>query len=113
MRSIVATMSYVVMSYIHALLTFEAVLDSVRYSLKPLPAQIGESSMFDQLVSPLAFELITISVVLFLFYESSHMCIRLFEYVAILPESARTDRTHQDVSDRLEHTSHNSLVSSP
>lgn len=96
MRSIVATMSYVVMFIIfHALLTFEAVLDSVQgIGLKPLPAQIGESSMFGGLVSPLAFELITISVVLFLFYESSHMCIRLFEYVAMLPESARTDSEH-------------------
>ena len=96
MRAIVATMSYIVVFLIfHALLTFEAVLDSVQgIGLNPLPAQIGESTMFGGLVSPLAFELITISVVLFLFFESSHMCIRLFEYVAMLPESARTDPEH-------------------
>ena len=96
MRAIVATISYIVMFLIfHALLTFEAVLDSVQgIGLNPLPAQIGESTMFGGLVSPLAFELITISVVLFLFFESSHMCIRLFEYVAMLPESARTDPEH-------------------
>ena len=96
MRAIIGTISYIVMFVIfHALLTFEAVLDSVQgIGLRPLPAQIGDSDMFGGIVSPLAFELITISVVLFLFFESSHMCIRLFEYVAMLPESARTDNEH-------------------
>lgn len=96
MRAIIATISYTIMFIIfHALLTFEAVLESVQgIGLKPLPAQIGDSTLFGGLVSPLAFELITISILLFLFFESSHMVIRLFEYVAMLPESARTDNEH-------------------
>ena len=95
MRAIVATMSYIVMFLIfHALLTFEAVLDSVQgiglihYQPK------SENPPCSGAGFSLAFELITISVVLFLFFESSHMCIRLFEYVAMLPESARTDPEH-------------------
>jgi len=96
MRAIIATISYSIMFIIfHALLTFEAVLESVQgIGLKPLPAQIGDSTLFGGLVSPMAFELITISILLFLFFESSHMVIRLFEYVAILPESTRTDNEH-------------------
>ena len=52
---------------IHAILTFEEISGAFDLGLLALPSQIGKSSMFGGLISPLAFDLLVISILLLIF----------------------------------------------
>ncbi|HIL64774.1 MAG TPA: hypothetical protein EYG33_01270, partial [Candidatus Poseidoniales archaeon] len=76
---------------IHAMLTFEGVTQAVDVGLKPLPAQIGEATLFGGLISPLAFELLSIALLLLVFLEAGLAVITNLEYASLLPEGSKKD----------------------
>ena len=59
--------------------------------LNPLPGQIGEATMWGGLVSPLAFDLIEIAILLLLYLESGSAVISHMEYASLLPKDAKRD----------------------
>jgi len=76
---------------IHAILTFEEISGSFDLGLLALPSQIGKSSMFGGLISPLAFDLLVISILLLIFLESGLAAITHLEYAMSLPEGSKND----------------------
>ena len=74
---------------IHAMLTFEGITDAVDVGLQPLPAQIGDATLYGGLVSPLSLTLISIAVLIIVFMESGLAVINHLEYAAMLPEEAK------------------------
>lgn len=76
---------------IHAILTFEEISGSFDLGLLALPSQIGESSMLGGLISPLAFDLLVISILLLIFLESGLAAITHLEYAMSLPEGSKND----------------------
>jgi hypothetical protein len=76
---------------IHAILTFEEISESFDLGLLALPSQIGESSMLGGLISPLAFDLLVISILLLIFLESGLAAITHLEYAMSLPEGSKND----------------------
>ena len=76
---------------IHAILTFEEISGAFDLGLLALPSQIGESSMLGGLISPLAFDLLVISILLLIFLESGLAAITHLEYAMSLPESSKND----------------------
>ena len=65
-----ATGYFLMIIGIHAMLTFEGVTSAVDVGLKPLSAQIGEATLFGGLISPLAFDLLTVAILILVFLES-------------------------------------------
>tara|TARA_Y100000768_G_scaffold386527_1_gene375143 strand:- start:861 stop:2039 length:1179 start_codon:yes stop_codon:yes gene_type:complete len=76
---------------IHAILTFEEISGAFDLGLLALPSQIGKSSMFGGLISPLAFDLLLISILLLIFLESGLAAITHLEYAMSLPEGSKND----------------------
>lgn len=76
---------------IHAILTFEEISGAFDLGLLALPSQIGKSSMFGGLISPLAFDLLVISILLLIFLESGLAAITHLEYAMSLPEGSKND----------------------
>jgi hypothetical protein len=76
---------------VHAILTFEEISGSFDLGLLALPSQIGESSMLGGLISPLAFDLLVISILLLIFLESGLAAITHLEYAMSLPEGSKND----------------------
>ena len=74
---------------IHAMLTFEGITDAVDVGLQPLPAQIGDATLYGGLVSPLSLTLISIAILIIVFMESGLAVIGHLEYAAMLPEEAK------------------------
>ena len=83
---------YVMIIGVHALLTFQGITDAVSgIGLKPLPAQIGEATMYGGLISPLAFDLLGIAILLLLFHEAGNAVIGHLEYAVMLPDASKSD----------------------
>ncbi|MBK64209.1 MAG: hypothetical protein CMB47_01630 [Euryarchaeota archaeon] len=76
---------------IHAILTFEEISGAFDLGLLALPSQIGKSSMFGGLISPLGFDLLLISILLLIFLESGLAAITHLEYAMSLPEGSKND----------------------
>lgn len=77
---------------IHALLTFEGITEAVSgIGLQPLPAQIGEATLYGGLISPLALELLEIAILILLFHESGTAVIGHLEYAVMLPDASKSD----------------------
>ena len=77
---------------IHALLTFEGITEAVSgIGLRPLPAQIGEATLYGGLVSPLALDLLEIAILLLLLNECGSAVIGHLEYAVLLPEASKND----------------------
>ena len=76
---------------IHAMLTFEGVTTAVDVGLQPLSAQIGEATLFGGLISPLAFDLLTVAILLLVFLESGLAVITNLEYASLLPDASKKD----------------------
>ena len=76
---------------IHAMFTFEEISGAFDLGLLALPSQIGKSSMFGGLISPLAFDLLVISILLLIFLESGLAAITHLEYAMSLPEGSKND----------------------
>ena len=74
---------------IHALLTFEGITEAVDVGLQPLPAQIGDATLYAGLFSPLSLTLISIAILIIVFMESGLAVISHLEYAAMLPEDAK------------------------
>jgi len=79
---------------IHALLTFEDLSGAFDLGLKSLPSQIGDSTMLGGLISPLAFDLLEISILLLIFLESGLAAITHLEYAISLPEGSKNDKEY-------------------
>ena len=86
-----ATGYFLMVIGIHAMLTFEGVTTAVDVGLKPLSAQIGEATLFGGLISPLAFDLLTVAILLLVFLESGLAVITNLEYTSLLPEASKND----------------------
>jgi len=86
-----ATGYFLMVIGIHAMLTFEGVTTAVDVGLKPLSAQIGEATLFGGMISPLAFDLLTVALLLLLFLESGLAVITNLEYTSVLPEASKKD----------------------
>ena len=83
---------YVMIIGVHAVLTFQGITDAVSgIGLKPLPAQIGEATMYGGLISPLAFDLLGIAILLLLFHEAGNAVIGHLEYAVMLPDASKSD----------------------
>jgi len=76
---------------VHALLTFEDISGAFDLGLQSLPSQIGESTMLGGLISPLAYDLLEISILLLIFLESGLAAITHLEYAMSLPEGSKND----------------------
>ncbi|HJM30256.1 MAG TPA: hypothetical protein QF529_04215, partial [Candidatus Thalassarchaeaceae archaeon] len=77
---------------LHALLTFEGITDAVSgIGLNPLPAQIGEATLYGGLISPLALQLLEIAILMLLFHESGNAVVGHLEYAMMLPEVSKSD----------------------
>ena len=77
---------------IHALLTFEGITDAVSgIGLRPLPAQIGEATLYGGIISPLALDLLGIAILLLLFHEAGNAVIGHLEYAVMLPDATKSD----------------------
>jgi hypothetical protein len=74
---------------IHAMLTFEGITEAVDVGLQPLPAQIGDATLYGGLVSPLALVLLQIALLILVFMESGMAVITHLEYASMLPEDAK------------------------
>jgi len=74
---------------IHAMLTFKGITDAVDVGLQPLPAQIGDATLYGGLVSPLALTLLEISLLILVFMEAGLAVITHLEYASMLPEDAK------------------------
>ena len=86
-----ATGYFLMVIGIHAMLTFEGVTTAVDVGLRPLSAQIGEATLFGGLISPLAFDLLTVAILLLVFLESGLAVIINLEYTSVLPEASKND----------------------
>ena len=86
-----ATGYFLMVIGIHAMLTFEGVTTAVDVGLRPLSAQIGEATLFGGLISPLAFDLLTVAILLLVFLESGLAVITNLEYTSVLPEASKND----------------------
>jgi hypothetical protein len=86
-----ATSYFLIVIGIHAMLTFEGVTSAVDVGLLPLSAQIGEATLFGGLISPLALNLLTVSILLLLFLESGLAVITNLEYASLLPDASKKD----------------------
>lgn len=86
-----ATGYFLIVIGIHAMLTFEGVTTAVDVGLQPLSAQIGEATLFGGLISPLAFDLLTVAILLLVFLESGLAVITNLEYASILPDASKKD----------------------
>ena len=82
---------YIIVIAFHAVLTFEPIVSEVDVGLRALPTQIGEGTMFGDLVSPLASSLLGIAILMLLFMESGMAAIGHMEYAASLPEESKRD----------------------
>jgi len=82
---------YLTIIGIHAILTFEGITESVDLGLTPLPAQIGEATLFGGLVSPLSLNLLQVAILLLVYLESGSAVISNMEYASMLPGEARRD----------------------
>ena len=82
---------YLTIIGIHAILTFEGITESVDLGLSPLPAQIGEATLFGGLVSPLSLNLLAVAILLLVYLESGSAVISNMEYASMLPGEARRD----------------------
>ncbi len=76
---------------IHALLTFEDLSGAFDLGLKSIPSQIGESTLFGGFISPLAYDLLEVSILLLIFLESGLAAITHLEYAMSLPEGSKND----------------------
>jgi hypothetical protein len=76
---------------VHALLTFEDISGAFDLGLQSLPSQIGESTMLGGVISPLAYDLLEISILLLIFLESGLAAITHLEYAMSLPEGSKND----------------------
>ena len=77
---------------VHALLTFQGITDAVSgIGLNPLPAQIGEATLYGGLISPLALDLIGIAILILLFHEAGNAVIGHLEYAVMLPDATKSD----------------------
>ena len=74
---------------IHAMLTFEGITEAVDVGLQPLPAQLGDATLYGGLVSPLALMLLQIALLILVFMESGMAVITHLEYASMLPEDAK------------------------
>jgi len=89
-RMITWAVGYFLMAVgIHALLTFEGITDAVDVGLQPIPAQIGDATLYGGLFSPLSLTLISIAILIIVFMESGMAVISHLEYAAMLPEDAK------------------------
>jgi hypothetical protein len=86
-----ATSYFLIVIGIHAMLTFEGVTTAVDVGLKPISAQIGEATLFGGLISPLAFDLLMVAVLLLIFFESGLAVITNLEYASLLPDASKKD----------------------
>ena len=59
--------------------------------LKPLPAQIGEATLYGGLISPLALDLLGIAILILLFHEAGNAVIGHLEYAVMLPDASKSD----------------------
>ncbi len=82
---------YIVIIAFHSILTFEPIMSEVDVGLNAIPTQIGEGTMFWGLVSPLAWSLLGIALLILLFLESGTAVIGHMEYAASLPEESKKD----------------------
>jgi len=85
---------YIIIIAFHAVLTFEPIVSEIDIGLQALPTQIGEGTMFGDLVSPMAWSLIGIAVLILLFMESGMAAVNHLEYAASLPEDSRKNREY-------------------
>jgi len=77
---------------VHALLTFQGITDTVAgIGLKPLPAQIGEATLYGGIISPLALDLLGIAILILLFHEAGNAVIGHLEYAVMLPDASKSD----------------------
>jgi len=92
-RSLTWTVGFFLMVIaLHALLTFEGITGAVSgIGLNPLPAQIGEATLYGGLISPLALQLLEIAILLLLFHESGNAVVGHIEYAMMLPEVSKSD----------------------
>jgi len=103
-RMITWAMSYfLIVIGIHAMLTFEGVTSAVDVGLQPLSAQIGEATLFGGLISPLALDLLTVSILLLLFLESGLAVITNLEYASLLPDACKKDPEYVNQFNNLIH----------
>ena len=79
---------------IHALLTFEDISGAFDLGLQSLPSQIGDATMLGGIISPLAFDLLEISILLLIFLESGLGAITHLEYAMSLPEGSKNDKEY-------------------
>ena len=86
-----ATGYFMIVIGIHAMLTFEGVTTAVDVGLQPLSAQIGDATLFGGLISPLAFDLLMVAILLLVFLESGLAVITNLEYASVLPEASKKD----------------------
>ncbi len=83
---------YLMVIGIHALLTFEGITDAVsNIGLRPLPAQIGEATLYGNLISPLALELLEIAILILIFHECGNAVIGHLQYAVMLPDASKSD----------------------
>ena len=92
---------YIIIIAFHAVLTFEPIVSEIDIGLQALPTQIGEGTMFGDLVSPMAWSLIGIAVLILLFMESGMAAVNHLEYAASLPEDSRKNREYVRQFDNL------------
>lgn len=85
---------FLVIIGIHALLTFEPIFSEIDLGLQPLSTQIGEGSEFFGLLSPFAFSLLEISVLIIIFLESGTSVVNHLEYAVTLPEDAKINQEY-------------------
>ena len=85
---------FLVIIGIHALLTFEPIFSEIDLGLQPLSTQIGEGSEFFGLLSPFAFSLLEISVLILIFLESGISVVNHLEYAVTLPEDAKINQEY-------------------
>jgi hypothetical protein len=92
---------YIIIIAFHAVLTFEPIVSEIDIGLQALPTQIGEGTMFGDLVSPMAWSLIVIAVLILLFMESGMAAVNHLEYAASLPEDSRKNSEYIRQFDNL------------
>jgi len=85
---------FLVIIGIHALLTFEPIFSEIDLGLQPLSTQIGEGSEFFGLLSPFAYSLLEISVLMLIFLESGTSVVHHLEYAVSLPEDAKINQEY-------------------
>ena len=66
--------------------------NSRHWSKKPLPAQIGEATLYGGIISPLALDLLGVAILILLFHEAGNAVIGHLEYAVMLPDASKSDR---------------------